>query len=254
MRFKIDIHSHTSELSKCAHNTAEEMCRAAIKYGLNGYCFTDHHAYMPHDRLAELQSQFPELRLIRGIEVTVAGKEDIVVLGVDYPEFEKPGMPYLELYDIVRKNNGFMSLAHPFRYHPNVAEEIIACPPDTIEVHSRNTGSCNEDKIRALAAVMDIPTIQVSDAHWDNVVGIYHIELPERPATEQDLFEELSKGAYTCCVDPKRVAKRNKEVDEIEDEIRDLMSKGYSKEQYVELTGKGAGMYARVARGESWRI
>lgn len=254
MSFKIDMHVHVSELSNCAHSTAEEMCRAAIKHGMHAICFTDHLAYMPWQKLEELRSAFPEVWLIRGIEVTVAGKEDIVVLGVDHPTLQQSGIAYRELHRIVRQRNGYMSLTHPFRYQPSVIEDVISYPPDTIEVHSRNTGACNEEKIRSLARRMEIPAIHVSDAHWDSVVGIYHIELSERPATELELFDQLRKGTYVCCSDRQRIDERNREVDEFENEIRDLIRKGYTKEEYVEQTGKGSGLYARVARGESFRI
>lgn len=254
MSFKIDIHMHCSELSKCARCTAEEQCEAALQYGLNAICFTDHHRYMPHDKLAELRAKFPDLWIIRGIEVTTSAKEDIIVLGVDHVACTERGIEYERLHRIVRAHNRFMSLAHPFRHTHDIPLELDMYPPDTIEVHSRNTSACHEERIEAVAERLGIPTIHVSDAHWQSVVGIYHIELPERPNSEAELFEELRKGNFKRCGDPERVAIRNKEVDEIEDEIKELMSQGYTQDQYVEHKGGGAGLYARVARGDSWRI
>jgi predicted metal-dependent phosphoesterase TrpH len=254
MSFKIDIHMHCSELSPCARCTAEEQCEAAIQFGLNAICFTDHHRYIPHDKLAELRAKFPDLWIIRGIETTTSAKEDIIVLGVDHPACEQKGIAYEELHRIVRKHNGFMNLAHPFRHKHDIPLDLDAFPPDTIEVHSRNTCACHEEKIQAVADRLGIPTIHVSDAHWQSVVGIYHIELPKRPASEENLFEELRKGNFKRCGDPERIAERNREVDEIEHEIKELMAKGYTEDAYVEYKGGGRGLYARVARGDSWRI
>ena len=42
MFYKYETHLHTSEVSKCAHNTGAEMARAYKKAGYTGIFVTDH--------------------------------------------------------------------------------------------------------------------------------------------------------------------------------------------------------------------
>lgn len=203
MSFKIDIHVHTKRRSRCAKSSAGKMCVAARKYGMDAICFTEHHTYVEPTRLVGLQATFPNLWLISGIEITVAGKEDIIVLGVTHPELKR-GMSYKKLHRIVRDHNGFMSLAHPFRKHDPI-DELLEYPPDTIEIQSRNICTGNMEKIREFAEQVGVPVINASDAHRDRHVGLYHVELACRPVSIQDLFTQLRRGVYTRCSDQQRL-------------------------------------------------
>ncbi len=113
---KIDLHVHSSERSACGRSGEDEIIERAVEFGMDGLFFTDHNRNVPDERLFELNSRYEPFKIFRGIEVS-AGNEHIVVLGVNSPELEKEGCwTYPALRRFVSGNEGFMILAHPYRY------------------------------------------------------------------------------------------------------------------------------------------
>jgi hypothetical protein len=190
---KIDLHVHSSERSDCGLSTDEEQIEAAIKAGLDAIAFTDHFKFIPLERQAELNNKYAPFRIFRGIEVT-AGEEDFVILGVGDPELENTTWPYPALHMFVRKRKGYIIMAHPFRYHPELRPEIIALPPDAIEVRSVNTPVEAERRIREVAANLKLQMMWSSDAHITTALGSYFNIIDAAPATDKDLPAALKKS------------------------------------------------------------
>ncbi len=135
---KIDLHVHTKERSACGQASEEDQICAAIEAGLDAIVFTDHHLLVPREQLKALNDRYAPFRVFGGIEITVDG-EDFLVLGFHHRSLEKASWTYPELHAFVRKHSGFLALAHPFRYHPDIKIELDRYLPDALEIHSANT-------------------------------------------------------------------------------------------------------------------
>ncbi len=91
-----------------------------------------------------------------------------------------------------------MILAHPFRWHPDLALEVERLVPDAVEVRSVNTPLGAEGRIRDIAARLGIPVLCNSDAHNTASLGMYFNALERLPADEQDLVALLRSGRFSC--------------------------------------------------------
>jgi histidinol phosphatase-like PHP family hydrolase len=251
---KIDLHVHTKERSPCGRSSEEEMIQAGIDYGLDGLVFTDHHRLIPIGRLKELNRRYAPFRIFGGVEISVIEGEDILVLGVRDTRLESRDWSYPDLFAFVREREGFLVLAHPFRFHDSVDIDLMTYPPDAVELHSNNIGVCDEPRIRDLLISVELFPVCNSDAHSAERVGIYYNQLLRSPKDEGDLMEILRTGQYTCRGMQERISAFNGEIKEQERLIRDLIVKGYSRDDYRRMTGHGAGHYDRVVMGKSYQI
>ncbi len=195
---KIDLHVHSQERSVCGRASEEEQIRAAIDSGLDAIVFTDHHRLISAERLRQLNEKYAPFRIFGGVEITMADGEDALVLGVQDPALESGSWSYPALHAFVRARGGFIVLAHPFRWHADVAVEFERFVPDAIEVRSANTPPGAEGRIRDIAARLGIPVLCNSDAHSTGPLGLYFNALERPPADEQDLVALLRSGRFSC--------------------------------------------------------
>jgi PHP family Zn ribbon phosphoesterase len=93
------------------------------------------------------------------------------VLGVPDAGLERENWQYSDLHRFVRERNGFLVLAHPFRYRNFIAADCEHYRPDAIEICSANTPVAERDRIRDLAKAWNIPTLSNSDAHSTERLG-----------------------------------------------------------------------------------
>jgi len=187
---KIDLHVHTAERSPCATVTEENQIRGAIHAGLDGIAITDHERLVPHKRLLALNERFEPFKIFTGIEIA-ADQLHWVVLGVHHPILESQGWSYPDLRSFVRDQNGFILLAHPFRYRPQLEVDLDACPPDGIEIESINTPTHRASDIRAIAARLGLVMLKNSDGHHPGGVGSYRNSLPRTVHDDQELVKAL---------------------------------------------------------------
>jgi histidinol phosphatase-like PHP family hydrolase len=157
---------------------------------LDGIAFTDHHRLMSRVRLENLRQRYAPFKIYTGIEIT-ADREDWLVIGVFDHRLESNQWSYPELYRLVGELGGFIALAHPFRYRTFINVDLVACPPDGIEVCSTNTPAAREAEIRTLAKQYGLRMLQNSDAHWNAPLGQYFNSLPDVLDGDADLVRIL---------------------------------------------------------------
>ena len=252
---KIDLHLHSSERSNCAVATEEEQIESAIAFGMTGVAFTDHDRLVPRGQLEYLNAKYAPFRVFTGIEVRLCDTgEDILVIGIHDESLMNREWIYADLHAFTRKRNGFIALAHPYRYSDAVYADVERCAPDAIEIHSMNIGICDEPLIQRLADSVQAKTIACSDAHWHGHVGIYHIELPGDARNDAELLEALHAGRYNLARDAGRITSHNAGVEERENIIREYIRDGKTAKDYSRDTGNWEGQFKRVAMGKSYRI
>jgi histidinol phosphatase-like PHP family hydrolase len=194
---KIDLHVHTKERSYCGRSTEEEQVRAAIDAGLDAIVFTDHNRLAPPARLQELNTKYAPFQIFGGIEVSITS-EHILVLGVHDDALEHHHWSYPELHSFVRKHNGFIAVAHPFRFNPNIGLDLKRFPPDAIEAYSNNISRHTEPRLLSFARHLSVPVLSNSDGHYIDVLGHYYNILERTPADERELIMILRSGQFTC--------------------------------------------------------
>lgn len=196
---KIDLHVHCRERSICCKSSQKAQVEAAIAAGLDAIVFTDHHRLAPGDKLADLNQKYAPFRVFGGIELNVTG-EDILVLGIQDPILETKKFTYPELHAFVRERDGFMAVAHPYRFHPDIKLPLAEYPPDAIEVCSSNTRPEMLAEIVVLARQLNISPLSNSDAHAATTIGHYYNVLDSTPVNEAELIDLLKQGNFSCAV------------------------------------------------------
>lgn len=193
---KIDLHVHTRARSRCARSSTDEMIRAAVDRGLDGLVISDHDRLVPTEDLDYLNAKYAPFRIFGGIEITTHG-EHVLVLGVQEEALEDRWWAYPDLHGFVRGREGFLALAHPFRFNPRQLEvDVERFPPDALEVHSRNTPRQAETRIRKMAAQFDVSLLSNSDAHHSSDIGAYYNVLDREPDNMEALVRILKEGAF----------------------------------------------------------
>ena len=257
---RVDIHMHCAERSKCSHIGEEEIIREAISSGLSAIVITDHHRYVPDDRLAELRRAYPELQIYSGIEMTIPYRgayegEDLLLLGVHNPVLEeRPDWSYEELYDMTRACDGYIQLCHPMRYHDDITIDISRRKPDAVEVASTNIGRDDHEAIREYARRNGVPVIHASDAHYPNHVGMFHVIIEEDFHSEAELILRLKSQRYQLSEFPEKVEAFNRIVAARENIARDILARGGSGEDFERETKLWRGYFDRVARGKTYMV
>ena len=194
MRF--DLHTHTNRYSACGKASPEEMMAGAIEYGLDGIVITEHDTLWSQREIDQLQSAFPQLVILRGIEVNTAGGEHVLVYGITDPTLFTKYMDEGLLAEVIRENQGAAILAHPYRYSDTVSSGTLTLPLHGIEAASHNIRAHMETSIYALAKDTDIPVAASSDAHWREAVGLYGVEFPYNITDEKQLAAAIKKGEF----------------------------------------------------------
>ena len=132
----IDMHAHSSGISRCCKMTFEETAAEAKKKGIDGVVLTNHYQrlyikdgdadgfverYIGEFLSAEKYGRATAFKVFFGIEVTMDLYPNVhmLIYGVE-PEFLRRyplvfEMTQAELYQLVRENGGVLIQAHPFR-------------------------------------------------------------------------------------------------------------------------------------------
>lgn len=197
--FKIDIHVHTSDSSRCGKTSAVDMVNAYKNAGYDGMVITDHfitgNTTAPEDmpwaekahlmfegyRNAKKEGDKIGVKVFGGFEYPDKGS-DFLVFGLDekfigeHPEIE--GLDVVSALKFFRENGGFVVHAHPMRINKTSQKKGIHIYPqhvDAIEVYNGAQGEKNgkfdpRGNIFAqyYADQTDLPQTGASDTHDAN--------------------------------------------------------------------------------------
>ncbi len=171
-KYLYETHLHTSEMSLCAHVTAEEQVKLYHDLGYTGICITDHfftngscrvpcdlpweervHLFCESYRLAQAAGDKYGLQVFFGFEHSYHGN-DFLIYGLDeawliaHPNLDK--MPILDFLRLVRKEGGVAIHAHPYR-RAHYIDMIRLMPDDVDGVEVINACRSDFDNDLALA-------------------------------------------------------------------------------------------------------
>lgn len=247
MRF--DIHTHTARYSACSPTPPEEMMAAAVRYGLDGVVLTEHNMIWEETEWQNLQAAFPDIIILRGIEVRVASGDDFLVFGICDPDVFHPYMDVGQLLQRVEALGGAAILAHPYRYSDEVPREIFYFPLHGIESMSSNIRRHMQGRIASLRQRLGVPATAASDAHQPEAMGLYGIDVFDQVTTEKELAQALRQGCFRPFADESRINQINNQLRKQIPLIRKLMDHGYSNEDIKRKYGFSASMLAALRAG-----
>lgn len=234
----IDMHMHTARHSSCSRLSPEMMAATALERGLDGIVITDHDYLWPDDEIQTLQTRFPDLKILRGIEVSTA-QGHALAYGVSPQQTAQfyVKMPLAELTQIVHSADGIVVLAHPTRYDDEIPGEVYHSDIDGVEALSLNVRTYMERAIQTLASQLDVPSIAGTDAHAVDAIGFYGTDFDDPIRTEQDLVAAVKARAYSVCGNMDRIEAYNETVEDQVAEVLRLkkettLSRGEIKAQY----------------------
>lgn len=171
MKYKTELHAHTSEVSRCAHICGEELVEIYEKAGYSTVVITDHMSkrtfpvvkkrkwneyvddYLIGYNAAKKAAQ-GRLNIILGMEISFYENDnDYLVYGVDEKFLRRhPNMMEMGIrkFSAVAKRSGLIVVqAHPFRDHMTVIKPGIV---EGIEIFNAHPGHDSRNDIARMWA------------------------------------------------------------------------------------------------------
>lgn len=222
--YKYETHLHTSEGSSCASSTGAEMARAHKAAGYDGIFVTDHFFNssttvprdLPWEERIDLYCRGYEnalaegkrigLNVFFGVEWTIRGA-DLLIYNKDKQwlkenEYLLMKADERELFREVRKTDGFIVHAHPFReagYIPFIS--LYPHDVDAVEtVNLRNAdplfggNTVFNDRAEQYAKMYGLPGTGGSDIHNADQIAGGGILVQDKIDTPEDYLRQLKDG------------------------------------------------------------
>ncbi|MFP4630321.1 MAG: PHP domain-containing protein [Desulfohalobiaceae bacterium] len=208
----IDCHLHTSRYSPCSILEPYQALLQAREAGLQGLVITEHQVQWSIQEVRELQSQFPDIAVFSGLEVTLAEDVDLVLIipnqGLQIPF----GLSFSSLYSRLQDvwEGSFVFLAHAFRWTDQLTPEAEEILPyiHGLEMSSVNILNGQYQQVQgkfkpkllsayqALRSKYDLLPIYNTDAHLKQAVGSIanYISCPGLPQDESELADILKSA------------------------------------------------------------
>jgi len=205
MKFKIDLHVHTSS---SGDNDAdlEEVVEAAVLRGLDGIAITEHYSYGASEPVERLREKYGGvITLFRGVELSAA-EGHCLVFGVDTDRLSLRYAPAVEIVRAVTAAGGVVIPSHPYRGGSGIGELVLRLPGISgLEGYNgANLHAMNSKAVEA-AGTLGLPYTGGSDAHAPAEVGSCYTEFEGRVAVE-DLARRIRSGRFRG-VDVRKVSR-----------------------------------------------
>ena len=214
----IDLHAHTSGISKCCQISAPEVVKRAHDIGLGGIVLTNHYqkSYIENGDVRSFAQQYIEeyyytkkcgekigCKVFWGIEVTMEQYPNVhlLIYGVDTEFVMK--YPLLfdytqeELYSIVKQNGGILIQAHPFRNGAHVLDTDFL---DGVEINCHPLyGNSYSTELLEIACKNGLLVTCGGDFHADTYRPYCGTYLPD------EVYKSYEIGKYLCSTNEIRL-------------------------------------------------
>lgn len=197
---KLDLHLHTR--GSDGSSSAEEIVKAALAAGLDGFAITDHHKTATAEglKVAELARK-AGLLVFRGCEYSTSDGH-CLVFGCDVAELNLGMYPAMQdLITAVNRAGGVAVPSHPYHgYKHKLGDKVktlrgIAAVEVANGQVSVRTPSENAEAVTA-AKARRAKTTGGSDAHVASYIGTCFTEFRGTVKTERELVRALRHGHY----------------------------------------------------------
>jgi predicted metal-dependent phosphoesterase TrpH len=204
----IDLHNHTFISSPDSSLSPDELIETARVRGLQGLCVTEHFCIAGAEVTRETGDRlnFP---VFRGIEAR-CDLGDMLVFG--YYHDIPAGIPFADLFCLVREAGGVLFAAHPFRpegyrlqagfqargldLERDWGDRPCLRQLDGFEVVNGKDPAAVNGQARRLARMLGAPGIGGSDAHTLSEVARAATRFRRKIHADADLVLALAAGEY----------------------------------------------------------
>ncbi|MXY78944.1 MAG: PHP domain-containing protein [Chloroflexi bacterium] len=187
----IDMHAHSSNLSRDSGVSVDDLIAQAKRRGLDAICLTEHNALWPDAQVREL-SERHAFTVLPGMEL---GTDVGHVLVFGLPRYHPELLEIEELRRIVTAEGAVAVQAHPMRYRPGRQPgwEEMRRWFDGVEVvngdHSDTVGGYHHTQ----AMDLGLAPVGGSDAHSRQAVGRVATAVPGYVAGVYDLVRYIAE-------------------------------------------------------------
>ena len=216
----IDLHAHTSGISRCCRIPFEQILQQTLAQGMDGIVLTNHYqkSYIQNEDITGfVESYISEFfatqeygnqigcRVFFGIEVTMERYPNVhmLIYGIG-PEFLRANPTIFDatqaqLYDLVKANNGLLIQAHPFRNGCTVLDTDLL---DGVEINCHPLyGNSYSTELLQIAKEKQLLLTCGGDYHADTYRPKCGMILPDGAQDHMDLRSYfLSPGEKIMCI------------------------------------------------------
>jgi predicted metal-dependent phosphoesterase TrpH len=177
----------------------DEMIATARQRGLDAVIITEHdHQWSPRE-LVQLQREAgPELLVLSGAEVS-AREGHFLVYGLPNLDDAPPGITVSRLVDVVRRHDGAIVGAHPFRWGQDFRAILADLGPDRLDGLERVSKNVTVETRRATESLLrehpHLAGTGSSDSHETQTLGCYHSVLDRPISSMADFVAAIKSGA-----------------------------------------------------------
>ena len=203
----IDMHLHTTRYSRCSRLPVERLVEISRDVAVDAVVITEHDVLWSAEEIEELQNQLDgNLRVFRAVEVTT-DIGHLLAYNLSDSRQIVAGMSLEELAGFAREDRAALVLAHPGRFIKYVPEELSDAWRQiaAVEVMSNNIHESQIPNVQQAVSTLGKPMVANSDAHDEEIVGLYATEFPRMPTDEADLARMIIDGAGIPWADEERV-------------------------------------------------
>lgn len=191
---KVEIHSHTQEFSPCSSMPLKELVGAAEMCGYDALFITDHGKIWSPSEIADAQALCDRMRIFPGIEITLQGGYDVLVLGAQDEAYEKMDTPD-EVFAKACADDCLTVLAHPFRWHDTLPP--FCSLSDAVEVYTCNHPEPDKAaRAQTYAEEFNMAPVHSGDSHGLNFLNKFWLETESDFETVQDFRRLIVAGQY----------------------------------------------------------
>jgi len=206
----IDMHAHSSGISRCCKVSYDQMLKQALEYGMDGVVLTNHYQrksikdgnidafvenYIAEYETARKYGEQIGCRVFFGIEVTMElyFPVHMLIYGLG-PEFLRAHTDIFDytqkqLYDLVKASGGLLIQAHPFRNGTTVMDTDLM---DGIEINCHpKYGKTYTKELLQIAEENRLIVTCGGDFHADTYHPTCGMYLPDSIKDHKDLLTYL---------------------------------------------------------------
>lgn len=181
---KVDIHCHTDRHSPGSRIAPKELIQMAEASGYDAVFLTDRGKVWSAREIAAMNEMCERLRILPGIEISLPGGQDILVLGADNPVYESLSTPS-EIFAQACADGYLTVIAHPYRWTDNLPDYCALA--DAVETLTCNHPDEEQSrKAREYAESRRMAQLYASDATGLNYLNRFWVETLEAFETPQD--------------------------------------------------------------------
>jgi len=209
---KVELHLHTNRYSACSIDTPEALMQELIDTGYEAVYITEHDAVWSEYEIAELQAEFPEIRIFPGVELSLGihASMHLVVLGTTDPDYAELRYDQSTAIEKAQSQGNLTILAHPFRWSGGAALLDRWHVPDAMEFRTCNHDADMGERSFRESKRLGIRLVNSGDIHARRMINRFWIETHSPIVEANDIHDIIINGQYDLCTSQEQTPDRRR--------------------------------------------